>query len=425
MAHPVVLVDGCRTPFLRAGTDFQDLMAWQLGQYAIKGLLLKTGVDPGQLDRVIMGCVVHNVKTPNPAREAALQAGVPSSVPCQTVSQACISANLAIATAFDLLALGRAGAIVAGGLDSTSDTPIGYRKAMRKKLFNAQKIKGLGDQLRFLASLRFRDFLPERPAIAEFTTGRTMGQDCESLAARFGIERAEQDALAARSHQRAAQAWADGWLEKEVCRVELPPKFRAIDRDNGVRGDTTPEKLSRLRPAFDKHLGSITAGNASWLTDGAAAVLLMTEEKALSAGLRPKARIVDYAITGADLRDELLLGPAYAVAKLLRQTGIPIEQIGVLEFHEAFAGQVLANLAALADEQFSRRQLGLPGPVHISPERINGWGGSLAIGHPFGATGARLVTTAANRLHAENARYALVAACAAGAHGHAMLLERC
>ncbi len=425
MPHSVVLVDGCRTPFLRAGTDFQDLMSYQLGQYAIKGLLLKTGFDPAGLDRVIMGCVVHNVKTPNPAREAALQAGVPHTVPCQTVSQACISANLTIATAYDLLALGRAEAIVAGGLDSTSDTPIGYRKAMRKKLFDAQKIKGFGDQLRFVFSLKIKDFLPERPAIAEFTTGRTMGQDCESLAARFGVGRTEQDALAARSHQNAAKAWEAEHLENEVCSVELPPKFKSVACDNGVRGDTTVEKLSKLRPAFDKQLGTITAGNASWLTDGAAAVLLMTEEKALAAGLRPKARIVDYAITGADLREELLLGPAYAVAKLLRQTGISIDEIGVLEFHEAFAGQVLANLAALADGEFSRKQLGLPGPVAIAPERLNGWGGSLAIGHPFGATGARLVNTAANRLHAENARYALVAACAAGAHGHAMLLERC
>jgi acetyl-CoA acyltransferase len=156
-------------------------------------------------------------------------------------------------------------------------------------------------------------------------------------------------------------------LENEVCSVELPPKFKSVACDNGVRGDTTVEKLSKLRPAFDKQLGTITAGNASWLTDGAAAVLLMTEEKALAAGLRPKARIVDYAITGADLRNELLLGPAYAVAKVLRQTGVSIDEIGVLEFHEAFAGQVLANLAALADGEFSRKQLGLPGPVKIAP----------------------------------------------------------
>lgn len=399
-------------------------MSYQLGQYAIQGLLLKTGMDPAQLDRVIMGCVVHNVKTPNPAREAALQAGVPASVPCQTVSQACISANLAIATAFDLIALGRAEAIIAGGMDSTSDTPIGFGREMRKKLFNAQKIKGLGDQLRFVFSLRPKDFLPEKPAIAEFTTGRTMGQDCERLAARFGVERTEQDALASRSHQNAAKAWADGWLEKEVCAVALPPAFDSVQKDNGVRPDTTPEKLAKLRPAFDKQLGSITAGNASWLTDGAAAMLLMSEAKALSAGLKPKARILDYAITGADLGEELLLGPAYAVAKLLRQTSLNIAQIGVLEFHEAFAGQVLANLKALGDKDFAREKLGLPEPVHISPERINLWGGSLAIGHPFGATGARLVTTATNRMHAEKGQYALVAACAAGGHGHAMLLER-
>lgn len=422
--NKVYLIDGCRTPFLRAGTDFMDLMSYQLGQQAIKGLLLKTGVDPQQLDRVVMGCVVHNNKTPNVAREAAVQAGVPQKVPCQTVSQACISANLAIATAFDLIALGRADLIVAGGLDSTSDTPIGFKKTMRKKLFNAQKLKTFGDKMRFFLSLRPSDFAPEKPAIAEFLTNRTMGVDCEILAARFGATREEQDELAARSHQNAAKAWADGHLGKEVCTVELPPKFKPVSKDNGFRGDSTAEKLSKLKPAFDKKHGTITAGNASWLTDGAAATLLASESKAKALGLVPKAEIVDYAITAGDLNEELLLGPSYAIAKVLKQTGLSMDDMDVIELHEAFAGQVVANIKALASAEFSKKYLGLEKPIAINPAKLNLWGGSLAIGHPFGATGARLLTTAANRLMAEKGKYALIAACAAGAHGHAMIIKR-
>ena len=420
----VVLIDGCRTPFLKSGTNYQDLMSYQLGAFAIAGVLKRTGIDANQLDRVIMGCVIHNVKTPNVAREAALTAGVPYTVPCQTVSQACISANLAIATAFDLISAGRAEAIIAGGTDSASDTPIGFKKSMRKKLFNAQKLKGFMDNLRFVFSLRPSDFAPEKPAIAEFMTGKTMGQDCEILAARFGATREEQDAIASRSHALAEEAWKAGHLAKEVCAVELAPKFARIERDNGIR-PASVEVLAKLRPAFDKAHGTITAANASFLTDGAAATLIMSAEKAKSLGLTPKAEIVDYIITGSDLNGELLLGPAYAIAKLLKKNNLTLADIDVVELHEAFAGQVQANINALASDDFAKN-VGYDKAVgRIEQQKMNAWGGSLSIGHPFGATGARLVTTAANRLHVEGGTYALIAACAAGAHGHAMLIKKC
>ena len=314
---------------------------------------------------------------------------------------------------------------IAGGVDLTSDTPISFRKEMRKKLFNAQKLKGLGDSLKFLASLSIKDFLPERPKVAEFSTNRVMGEDCDMMAARFNVDRQSQDEFAVRSHQLAAKAWEDGHLEKEVCTVALPPKFKAIEKDNGVRGDSKMEKVSKLRPAFDRKYGTLTAANSSFLTDGAAVSLLATEEKAKELGLTPKAEIVDYVFTGQDLMNELLLGPAYAISAILKKNNLTLDDIDVLEIHEAFAGQVLANIKALESDEFAKENLGRDKAVgKVNFDKLNLWGGSLSIGHPFGATGSRLVTTAANRLHAENGKYALLAACAAGAHGHAMLVKR-
>ncbi len=421
----VVIIDGVRTPFLRSGTDYMDLMSYELGQHAIKGLLEKTGLDPKEVDEVIYGNVISNIKTENVAREAAITAGIPNTTPCNTVKQACISANQAIASAAEKIIVGQADVVIAGGVDNTSDTPIGFRKEMRKKLFKAQKLKGAADYLKFATSLEAKDLMPERPAVAEFITNRTMGQDCEILTKKYGVTRQEQDEFAVRSHQLAEKAYEDGHLQKEIVPVFLPPKFNPIEKDNGVRGDTTVEKVSGLRPAFDKYAGTITAANASFLTDGASAILLMSEDKAKELGLTPKARIVDYAFTGQDLYDELLLGNAYAVNKVLDRSGLKLEDMDVIEFHEAFAGQILANVKCLESDEFAQENLGKKKAVgKVDMDKFNLWGGSLSIGHPFGATGARIVTTAANRLHEEGGRFALIAACAAGAHGHAMIIEK-
>jgi acetyl-CoA acyltransferase len=425
MSKRVVIIDGTRTPFLKSGTDYTDLMSYQLGQFAIKGLIDKTGIDPAIVEKVVYGNVISNIKTENVAREAAVTAGLPISAPCHTVKQACISANQAIATAAMSIMVGEADVVVAGGVDNTTDTPIGLRKEMRKKLFLNQKMSTPKEYFAFIRSLEPKDLVPERPAVAEFITGRTMGNDCEILAQRYGVTREEQDAFAARSHQLAAKAYEDGHMQKEITPVLLPPAFKPIDKDNGVRGDSTAEKLSKLKPAFDKYVGTITAANASFLTDGATAILLMSEDKAKELGLKPKAVIVDWAFSGQDLYDELLLGPAYATAKVLKKTGLKLEDMDVIEFHEAFAGQILANVKCLASEEFCTTKLGWDKAVgQIDMNKFNTRGGSLSIGHPFGATGARLVTTAANRLIDEGGKYALLAACAAGAHGHAMIIER-
>jgi fatty acid oxidation complex beta subunit FadI len=421
----IVFIDGCRTPFLKSGTDYLNLMSYELGQFAIKGLIQKTGIDPKEVDQVIMGTVISNVQTSNVAREAALGAGIPNKAHCQTVTQACISANRAICNGVNEILVGNADVVIAGGVENTSDTPIGFPKKMRNKLFGAQKLRGLGDTLKFVFSLRPSDFIPVRPAVAEYMTGRTMGQDCDIMAARYGVTREEQDDFAFRSHQLAGKAQEDGHLKAEMCEVTLEPKFIAIAVDNGVRPNSKREKLAKLRAAFDKKHGTLTAANSSFLTDGGAASLIMTEDKAKELGLTPKSRIVEYVFTGQDVEDELLLGPAYAISQVLEKAGLTLDQMDVIELHEAFAGQVITNIKCLASDEFAKEKLGRDKAVGVIDEsKLNNWGGSLSIGHPFGATGSRLITTASNRLLKEGGKYAILAACAAGAHGHAMIIEK-
>lgn len=425
MKEKIVLADGCRTPFLRSETDFLNTMTYELGQLAIKGLLNKTGLSPKMVDSVIMGCVISTLKTSNLAREAALTAGIPYSTPCHTVSQACISANRAIASAIGEIATGQSSVVIAGGADSASETPIGYKKQMRTKLMKGTKIRSASQMIKYALGFRLKDFLPEVPAISEYTTSRTMGEDCDIMVAKYQITRKEQDLFAIRSHDNAEKAWQDGHHSKEVVAVQVDPKFKMIPKDNGIRSGSKPEKLAKLRPAFDKKYGTLTAANSSFLSDGGAVCLLTTEAKAKELGLKPKAEIIDYCFTGQRLEDELLLGPAFAMSKLLKKTKMNLNEIDVFEIHEAFAGQVLTNLKCLNDEEFCKTRLNTEKAVgKIDINKVNNWGGSLSIGHPFGATGARLLTTAANRLIEENGKFAMLSACAAGAHGHAMIIKK-
>jgi len=421
----VVVVGGCRTPFLKANTDFRQLTSYDLAREALKGLQQKTHLDPELVDRVIMGTVISNMSTSNVAREALLGSGLSQKTPAFTVTQACISANVAISCGVDLIRSGQARVVIAGGTESMSDVPIKFRKKFRQRLVDAQRYRKPADWLGFFKGLKPSDLLPEIPSISEFSTGLTMGEDCDRLAARIGVTRDEQDRFAVRSHQAAARAAAAGILAEEIIPVRQAPKFKQVDTDNGVRGDSSMEKLARLKPAFVKKYGTITAANASYLTDGAAAVLLMDKKTALAHGYTPRATVCHYCFSAQDPGEELLLGPAYAISHVLEKAGLRLDQIDVIELHEAFAGQVLANLKCLESPQFATDKLGRDQAIGTVPmDKLNVHGGSLSLGHPFGATGARLVTTASNRLHRENGRYALVAACAAGAMGHAMILER-
>ena len=420
-----VLVDGCRLPFQRSGTHYTDLMAYDMARMALKGLLTRTGLDPATVDRVVMGNVVQDVETSNVAREAALGAGFPKHVPAFTVTMACISSNQAITSGVDLIRGGQADIIVAGGTETLSDPPIRVKRSMRKKLFEARKYKSPADYLNLLKGLSPSDLLPEAPSIAEYSTGEVMGESADKLAAMFGISREAQDEYALRSHRMAAKGRDTGLLDKELIPTAVPPNFDPVMTDNTIRDDSSMEKLRGLSPAFVKPYGTVTAGNSSPLTDGASATLLMSEESADEHGFTPKATLGRYTYVAQDPGDELLLGPAYAIPQLLDQAGLTLDDIDVFELHEAFAGQVLAVLAALASESFATDHLNRTSPVGSIPmDKLNTRGGSISLGHPFGATGARIVTTAANRLHEEDGELALVAACAAGGQGHALLLER-
>lgn len=421
----VVLVDGVRTPFRRAGTDYLDLISFDLARTVLAGLLDRSSLTPDRIGQVVMGNVVQNPQTSNVARDAALAAGFSRHTPAHTVTLACISANRAVADAALGLLAGHGDFAVAGGVELLSDVPPVFDKRMRRQLFEARKSKGPLDMIRHLRGLGLRRMLPGAPAIAEYTTGETMGRSADRLAARFDVSRLEQDSFALRSHTLAAEATAAGHLAHEIMPVSLPPDFALLDRDNTFRSDSSMEALGKLKASFVKPFGTVTAGNSSPLTDGAAAVLLGRREAAAAHGLPIRAVLRDWVFTAQDPGAELLLGPAYATPELLRRNNLTWADLDVIEIHEAFAGQVLAVLAALASDTFGRTNLGLSGAfARPALDNINRWGGSLSLGHPFGATGARLLTTAASRLEAEDGQLALVTACAAGGQAVAMLLER-
>jgi acetyl-CoA acyltransferase len=425
MRHEAVLIDGARIPFQRSGTGYKKLMAYDLGRMAIEGLIGRSEINGQEIDRIIMGCVIQDVNTSNVARESALGAGLPKSIPAHTVTQACISSNQAISSAVDLIRSGQAKVVLAGGTETMSDIPIRFRRKFRQKLLDARKYKSLSDWLSFFKGLRPSDLLPEIPAIAEFSTGETMGESCDRMAAHFGISRKAQDEYALRSHQLAAKATHEGLLNKDLLPAAVPPDFKTIEQDNGFREDTSIDKLDKLNPAFIKPHGTITAGNSSFLTDGASASLIMEKHRARELGLQPKAYLRSYTYVAQDPEEELLLGPAYATPNVLDAMELSLSDIDVFEFHEAFAGQILTVLKALNSDTFAKEKLNRTQKVGKIPmDKFNCWGGSLSLGHPFGATGTRLVTTAANRLHHEDGTFALVAACAAGGQGHAMIIER-
>ena len=421
----IVLVDGVRIPFCTSGTTYEDHLCYDLGRLAIKGLIDKTAIDANVIDYVLFGTVVQEVRTSNLARECALGAGIPNTCPSSTVTQACISSNQAIASAAEKILAGKASVVIAGGAETFSDVPIRYKRALRKRLLKANKAmkKGPMGIVKLMSGLKGADLAPEPPAIANFATGEVMGHSSDRLASRFGVSRDEQDAFAMRSHVNAAKAHADGFYDGEVIPVN------GSTEENGIRGESTMESLGKLKAAFVKPHGTHTAANSSFLTDGAAATLIMTEAKAKELGYTPKAILRDWTFVSVDPFEEMLLGPAYAVSRILKQNNMSIPDIDVWEIHEAFAGQVLSNLNALDSDAFAKENLsgrdGRDAKVgEIPRDAINTRGGSLSVGHPFGATGARLATTAANRMIAEDKSTALVTACADSGIGTAMLLER-
>jgi acetyl-CoA acyltransferase len=400
------------------------LSAVDLARHATVELLHRAELDGTLVDEMYFGQVVASPLAPNLAREVSLLPQFPRTIPAVTVNRACASASTAVSQAHDQIALGHARVVVAGGAECLSDIPILHSRRFSDILVAASRARTLGERVRLLAQVRPRDLIPVTPAIAEPSTGESMGQSAEKMAKINGITREAQDRFALRSHQLAFAGTQDGRLLEEIAPVYLPAGT-AVTADNGVRGDTTLEKMATLKPVFDKRYGTVTAANASPLTDGGSAVLLMSDEASRALGYRPLAYIRSYAVAAVDPADQLLMGPAYAVPKALERAGITWKDLGLVEMHEAFASQVLSNVQAFESREWAEKHLGRSQPVaEVNWDTLNVMGGSIAIGHPFGATGGRLTMTLANEMRRRDVQFGLISVCAQGGMGFAMVLER-
>ncbi len=420
-----VIISGVRTPFVRAFGKLLKADTIALGVSAVGSLLERTELDRKEIDGIVWGGVILPGMAPNVGREIALDLRLPYEVEAFTVTRACASGLQAITSAVSAIERGDADVMIAGGSDSTSNAEI----KLPQKVVHAMAPLAFGkatpgDMLGVLAQLMpLSEILPKRPKIAERTTGQVMGEAAEEMARRNEISRQAQDELALRSHHRAAAAVRSGRFDRELAPIELANGER-VHGDDLIRADTSMEKLSKLRPVFAKD-GTLTAGNSSPLTDGGAAVLLMSEEKARALGYRPLAAFRSFAYAGVDPGDQLLMGPAIAMPKALERAGLSLADIDLVDMHEAFAAQVLSVVKMLSSRAFAQSRLGRDKPVgEVDPNKLNIHGGSVAIGHPFGATGARMVTTMANELASTNARTALLGICAAGGLGASAVLER-
>jgi acetyl-CoA acyltransferase len=419
------IIAGVRTPFAKSGTVLRDASAVALARHAARELLFRSELDGREVDEVIFSQVVASPLAPNVGREVSLLPQLLPSVPAYTLNRACASAAQAIENAADQIVLGHADTILAGGVEVLSDIPILHSRRFSQILVEAGKARSVGARVAAFGRVRPWDLVPVTPAVAEPSTGETMGQSAEKMAKENGITREAQDRFALMSHQRAAAATADGRLTAEIAAWFGGREMdQVIATDNGIRADTSLEALAALKPVFDRRYGSVTAGNSSPLTDGAAAVLLMAEDKAKALGYEPLAYVRSYAVSAVDPGWQLLMGPVYAVPKALERAGIPWSELGLIEIHEAFAAQVLSNVQAWGSQAWADR-LGMPSPVgEVDWERTNVMGGSIAIGHPFAATGARLVTTLAHEMRRRDVQYGLISICAQGGMGYAMVLER-
>jgi acetyl-CoA acyltransferase len=422
----VAIVDGCRTPFAKSGTELRDLDVVDLASVAAAELVVRSGLDPAEIDVSVFGCVVPALNAPNLGREVVFRASLPMTIPGTTVNLACASSNRAITSVAEAILTGQCEVGLAGGAESLSNVPIQYSKSGARRLMEFSKAKTLGQRLGVLAKVRPRDLVPVPPAIAEYSTGLSMGQSCEKMAKENDISRRAQDEIALLSHQRAAEAASEGRFDRQMVATYPKPDYgRAVTRDNGVRDDSSMESLAALRPVFDKRYGTLTAGNSSPITDGGSAVLLMSEEKAKSLGYSPLGYIRSWAWAALDPGSQLLQGPAYAAPLALDGAGLKLADLDLVEMHEAFAAQVLSNMKAFASAKFAAEELGRSEPLgEIDLDRFNVNGGSISIGHPFGATGARVTMQLLFELERRGLNLGMMTVCAAGGVGFAMVVER-
>jgi acetyl-CoA acyltransferase len=421
----VAVVSGCRSPFCKAGTLLKDVSAVELARHTVVELVHRAALRGKDIDEVYFGQVVSSPLVPNLAREVALLPQFPPSIPAASVNRACASANAAIVMGHDQILHGHANVVIAGGAESLSAIPILHSRRFSDLLVGFGKAKGAAERAKLLASFRPRDLVPVSPAVAEPSTGESMGQAAEKMAKLNGISREAQDEFALRSHRLAHAGTEDGRLTAEIAPFLGSDDAAPVMRDNGVRADASLAQMAGLKPVFDRRYGTVTAANASPLTDGAAAVVLMSAEAAATLGFEPLAFIRSHAVAAVDPGDQLLMGPPYAIPTALERAGIGWSELGLVEMHEAFASQVLSNIQALQSRSWAEEHLARAEPIgEVDRAILNVMGGSIAIGHPFGATGARITLTLANEMKRRDVQFGLISVCAQGGMGFAMVLER-
>ncbi|MFB9134822.1 acetyl-CoA C-acyltransferase FadI [Vibrio olivae] len=420
----VAIVAGLRTPFARQSTAFSAVPAVDLGKMVVSELLARTEIDPKLIEQVVFGQVVQMPEAPNIAREIVLGTGMNIHTDAYSVTRACATSFQSAVNVAESIMAGTIDIGIAGGADSSSVLPIGVSKKLAANLLALSKTKTLGQKLKIIKTLNLKDLMPVPPAVAEYSTGLSMGQTAEQMAKSYAISRQEQDALAHRSHTLAAQAWADGVIDAQVMTAFPEPYKEWIHQDNNIRKDSTLEGYAKLRPAFDRKYGSVTAANSTPLTDGAGAILMMREGRAKELGLDILGYLRSYAFSAIGVEKDMLMGPSYATPVALERAGIALNDLDLIDMHEAFAAQTLANVKMFASQEFAKRELGRSQAIgEIDMDKFNVLGGSIAYGHPFAATGARMMMQTLHELKRRGGGLALNTACAAGGLGAAMVLE--
>lgn len=421
----IAIIDGLRTPFAKRAGVFADLSAIDLGRAVVAELVDRNDVAPETIGQVVFGQVILDPSIPNIAREVVLGTGLPPTVEAYSVSKACITSYQTTVNVAQAISDGVIDCGIAGGAESASNVPILTSPALQDAVRKAADAKSLQGRIQAFANIRPSDIAPRPPDLTEPSTQETMGQAAERMAKENGISRSDQDDFAHRSHVLAGRAWDEGRLDDEVLAIDVPPAYeRTVTRDSTVRFDSDRRRYDDLTPVFDRRHGSLTAANSSPLTDGASALLLMSERRAKAEGHEPLGYLRSYAFTALDPGDQLLLGPVSATPLALERAGVAFDDLDVIDIHEAFAAQVLSVTRAWADAELSKRYGGSDEPIgQVDWDIVNPVGGSIALGHPFAATGARQISQTLRELRRRGGSLALCTACAAGGMGAAMVLE--
>ncbi len=420
----VAIVAGLRTPFLRIASGYSKVLARALSSHLIAELVERTNLDKKELEMLVFGQVVMAPDAPNIAREVVMGANLPVEVDAYSISRACATSYQTAIDVYHNIISGNIEVGIAGGCDVMSQPPISFNKKMTEAMVRASYSKSLGAKLKSFKGIGLKDIMPTQPAIKDPSGDYTMGQAAEKMAKENGISRLDQDALAHQSHINSANAWEQGWFDDQLMNVILGPDYKAIEKDNLVRSDSVLEKYAKLKPAFDRQNGSVTAANSSPLTDGASAVLMMSESKAKALGYTPLGYIKSYAFVGIDPSWQMLMGPSFATPIALDRASLTLADMDLIDMHEAFAAQVLSNTQAFESKSFAKEKLNRSKAIGtIDWNKFNVTGSSISLGRPFAATGTRQLTQMLYDLKRTGGQHGLITACAAGGLGAAMIVE--